>query len=212
MSELTDLYQLIARCPDCDLAQTRTQTVPGEGPGDAEIMFIGEAPGFHEDRTGRPFVGAAGKFLDDLLGLAGLKRSDVYIANVIKCRPPNNRDPLPGEIHACSKWIDRQIELVNPKVIVTLGRHSMNKFFPNASITRIHGQPRWQGERLIVPMFHPAAALHQQRYRSLIEEDFKKLPAILKQAKEREAQQDVGGGAAAQSAPAEPRPQQMRLF
>ena len=212
MSELTELYQLIARCPDCDLARTRTQTVPGEGPENAEIMFIGEAPGFHEDRTGRPFVGAAGKFLDQLLGLAGLRRDQVYIANVIKCRPPDNRDPLPGEIQACSKWIDRQIQLINPKVIVTLGRHSMNKFFPNASITRIHGQPRWQGGRLIVPMFHPAAALHQQRYRALIEEDFKKLPDVLKQAKEREAEPAADPGPQAPQAAPEPRPQQMRLF
>ncbi|HEY8490646.1 MAG TPA: uracil-DNA glycosylase [Dehalococcoidia bacterium] len=212
MSELTELYQLIARCPDCDLARTRTQTVPGEGPEDAEIMFIGEAPGFHEDRTGRPFVGAAGKFLDQLLGLAGLRRDQVYIANIIKCRPPDNRDPLPGEIHACSKWIDRQIELINPRVIVTLGRHSMNKFFPDASITRIHGQPRRQGDRLIVPMFHPAAALHQQRYRSLIEEDFKKLPAILKQAKEQGAQPAAPPDPQASGPAPEPRPQQMRLF
>lgn len=179
MSELTDLYQLISRCPDCDLCQTRTQTVPGEGPEDARIMFIGEAPGFNEDRTGRPFVGAAGKFLDQLLALAGLSRQTVYIGNIIKCRPANNRDPQPSEIEACGKWIDRQIELIKPDVIVTLGRYSMNKFIPGAVISRIHGDPRVVNGTTIVPMFHPAAALHQERYRSLIEADFQKLPAIL---------------------------------
>jgi uracil-DNA glycosylase family 4 len=185
MSELTDLYQLIARCPDCDLCQTRTQTVPGEGPEDARIMFIGEAPGFNEDRTGRPFVGAAGKFLDQLLAVAGLSRQTVYIGNIIKCRPPNNRDPLPAEIEACSKWIDRQIELIKPDVIVTLGRYSMSKFIPGASISRIHGMPRVINGVTVVPMFHPAAALHQERYRSLIVADFEKLPEILKAAQAR---------------------------
>ena len=194
MSELTDLYQLIARCPDCDLCQTRTQTVPGEGPEDSRIMFIGEAPGFNEDRTGRPFVGAAGKFLDQLLAAAGLSRKDVYIANIIKCRPVNNRDPLPAEIEACSKWIDRQIALIKPDVIVTLGRYSMSKFIPGASISRIHGVPRVIDGVTVVPMFHPAAALHQERYRSLIVADFEKLPEILKTAQAR--RQPAAGGQA----------------
>jgi len=185
MSELTDLYQLIVRCPDCRLCETRTQAVPGEGPEDARIMFIGEAPGFNEDRTGRPFVGAAGKFLDQLLKLAGLSRDQVYIGNVIKCRPPNNRDPQPDEIEACRKWLDQQIALIKPEVIVTLGRHSMNRFIPGASISRIHGEPRVVDGLTIVPMFHPAAALHQERYRSLIMADFERLPAILAAAAER---------------------------
>ena len=185
MSDLTDLYQLIVRCPDCRLCETRTQAVPGEGPEDARIMFIGEAPGFNEDRTGRPFVGAAGKFLDQLLMLAGLSRERVYICNVIKCRPPNNRDPQPDEIEACRKWLDQQIALVKPDVIVTLGRHSMNRFIPGASISRIHGEPRVIDGITIVPMFHPAAALHQERYRSLIMADFERLPAILAAAEQR---------------------------
>lgn len=187
MSDLTDLVQLIKRCPDCDLCQTRTEAVPGEGPEDARILFIGEAPGFNEDKSGRPFVGAAGKFLNQLLALANMSRETVYITNIVKCRPPNNRDPRPDEIEACSKWIDGQITMIQPEVIVTLGRHSMNKFIPGATITRIHGEPREIDGITIVPMFHPAAALHQERYRSLIEEDFRRLPAIINAAAERRA-------------------------
>jgi uracil-DNA glycosylase family 4 len=145
-------------------------------------MFIGEAPGFNEDRQGRPFVGAAGKFLEELLALAGLRRSDVFIANVVKHRPPNNRDPEPDEISACSIYLDRQIAAINPPVIVTLGRFSMAKWFPGERITRIRGQARWIGGRLIVPMMHPAAALHQVQNRPLIEADFRRLPEILAQA------------------------------
>ncbi|MGE0538693.1 MAG: uracil-DNA glycosylase family protein [Dehalococcoidia bacterium] len=185
MSELSDLAQLILRCPDCRLCETRTNAVPGEGPEDAQIMFIGEGPGFNEDRQGRPFVGAAGKFLDQLLGAAGLKRTDVYITNIVKCRPPNNRDPMPDETEACSTWLNRQIELIKPAVIVTLGRHSMNRFIPGATISRIHGDPREIDGITVVPMFHPAAALHQERYRSLIVADFQKLPTILAAAQQR---------------------------
>ncbi|MGH2588835.1 MAG: uracil-DNA glycosylase family protein [Dehalococcoidia bacterium] len=208
MSELSDLAQMILRCPDCRLCETRTQAVPGEGPEDAEIMFIGEGPGFNEDRTGRPFVGAAGKFLDQLLGAAGLKREEVFIANVVKCRPPNNRDPMPDEIAACGTWLDRQIELIKPAVIVTLGRHSMNRFIPGATISRIHGVPRDLDGIMVVPMFHPAAALHQERYRSLILADFQKLPEILAAAKQR-------APAHTPAAPEEPKPvavEQGRLF
>jgi DNA polymerase len=171
-------------------------------------MLIGEAPGFNEDRTGRPFVGAAGQFLEKLLALAGLRRQDVYITNVVKCRPPNNRDPLPGEIEACKKYLDRQIALIQPKVIVTLGRYSMARWFPGASISRIHGQPRVVDGITIVPMFHPAAALHQERYRALIEADFKRLPEILTAAV------DAARGSGDALATAEPPPaaQQMRLF
>jgi DNA polymerase len=208
MTELADLAQLIARCPDCDLCQTRTNAVPGEGPEDARILFIGEGPGFNEDRTGRPFVGAAGKFLEQLLGLAGLKRSDVFITNVVKCRPPNNRDPRPDEIEACRKWLDTQIGLINPEVIVTLGRHSMNKFIPGASITRVHGDPRVIDGRTVVPMFHPAAALHQERYRSLIQADFEKLPAILAAAEQRARPAPPSEPATVAAPPAE----QGRLF
>ena len=182
MSELTELYEEIAICQRCDLAKSRTQTVPGEGPENAEIMFIGEAPGFHEDRQGRPFVGAAGKFLEELLASIGLSREEVYICNVIKCRPPSNRDPLSAEIEACKPFLDKQIELIQPRLIVTLGRHSMARYFPNVQITRIHGQPKRIGGRIYYPMFHPAAALHQPKWRSVVEEDMLKIPQILQEA------------------------------
>jgi len=184
MTPLTELYEEIAACQRCELAKGRTQTVPGEGSENAEIMFIGEAPGFHEDRQGRPFVGAAGRFLEELLASIGLKREEVYIANVIKCRPPGNRDPLPDEIETCKPYLDKQIELLQPKLIVTLGRYSMARYFPNASITRIHGQPKRIGGRIYYPMFHPAAALHQPKWRSAVEEDMLKIPQILKEAEE----------------------------
>jgi uracil-DNA glycosylase family 4 len=184
MSELTELYKEIAVCRRCELAQGRTHTVPGEGPENAEIMFIGEAPGFHEDRQGRPFVGAAGKFLEELLASIGLTREDVYIGNVIKCRPPGNRDPLSDEIAACRPFLDKQIELIQPKLIVTLGRFSMARYFPNAKITRIHGQPKRIGGRIYYPMFHPAAALHQPKWRSVVKADMLKIPQILKEAEQ----------------------------
>lgn len=177
--ELEELNRQIAVCQRCPLGKMRTRAVPGEGPPDARIMFIGEAPGFHEDRQGRPFVGAAGKFLDELLASIGLKREEVFIANVIKCRPPGNRDPRPEEIAACRPYLDRQIELIKPRIIVTLGRFSMARYFPGESITRIHGRPKRDGGVIYYPMFHPAAALHQPRWRSLIEEDMKRIPELL---------------------------------
>lgn len=201
---LGELHQLIKRCPNCDLAETRTQAVPGEGPDNADIMFVGEGPGYYEDKSGRPFVGNAGKFLDELLGHAGLSRPEVYITNVVKCRPPQNRDPLKDEIEACDSWLQRQLELINPRVIVTLGRISMGKFFAGESISKIHGQPRTLDGRTIVPMFHPAAALHQERFRSLIVEDFKHLPDILEAANRERADEAAGSN--------EPSPEQGRLF
>ncbi len=179
MSELTDLCQEISLCEKCILSQGRTNAVPGEGPEDADIMFIGEGPGFHEDRQGRPFVGAAGNYLNELLEKINLKREDVYITNVVKCRPPGNRDPQPQEIEACSPHLDKQIELIRPRLIITLGRFSMQRYFPGASISRIHGQPKRVGNMTYYPMFHPAAALHQPRWRSLVEEDMLKIPDLL---------------------------------
>jgi uracil-DNA glycosylase family 4 len=179
VSELTDLYDQIRVCQKCILAQGRTNAVPGEGPASAAIMFIGEGPGFHEDRLGRPFVGAAGKFLEELLAKIGLKREDVYIANVVKCRPPGNRDPQPEEIEACRPYLDKQIETVRPRLVATLGRFSMQRYFPGASISRIHGQPKRVGSVIYYPMFHPAAALHQPRWRTLVEEDFARMPELL---------------------------------
>jgi uracil-DNA glycosylase len=179
MTALSDLHAEIRNCTRCNLHKTRTQAVPGVGPEHAHIMFIGEAPGVNEDKQGEPFVGQAGQFLNTLLGLAGLRREDVYITNVVKSRPPDNRDPLPDELAACAPWLDQQLAIINPQVIVTLGRFSMARWFPGASISKIHGQPRKFGRTIVVPMFHPAAALHQPKYRTLIEADFKNLPKFL---------------------------------
>ena len=171
----------VAVCTGCLLHGGRTNAVPGEGPADAQIVFIGESPGFHEDQQGRPFVGAAGRFLEELLASIGLSREQVFIANVIKCRPPGNRDPLPEETAACRPFLDRQIDIINPKLIVTLGRFSMARAFPSARISRIHGQPRKIDGILYYPMYHPAAALHQPRLRVVIEEDMRRIPELIAQ-------------------------------
>lgn len=204
MPNLEELAEQIRVCPDCDLCRTRTQAVPGEGPADARMFFIGEGPGYYEDKSGRPFVGPAGKFLDELLASAGLRRSEVFITNVVRCRPPNNRDPLAPEIDACSKWLDQQLAAIQPRIVVTLGRHSMNRYFPGESISRIHGQARQVDGLTVVPMFHPAAALHQQRFRALIEEDFRRLPAVV-------AATDAASASSEQERAAEPK-RQMRLL
>ena len=183
MSALTELYNEVAVCKRCDLYKCATRSVPGEGPENAEIMFIGEGPGWNEDQQGRPFVGAAGKFLDELFASIGMKREQVYIANVVKHRPPNNRDPLPSEIAACSTFLDRQIALIHPKVIVTLGRHSMARYFPNKTISKIHGTSEKRDGVIYFAMYHPAAALHQQNLRNEIEQDILKLPALLAELK-----------------------------
>src|SRR5689334_20780269 len=154
---LAQVAEEVRVCPLCDLCRTRTHAVPGSGNAQARVIFIGEGPGWNEDQQGLPFVGAAGKYLDELLGIAGLKRADVFITNVVKCRPPGNRDPLPDEISACAPFLQRQIDTIDPDVIVTLGRFSMAKWFPGERISRIHGQPKKDGKRLIVPMYHPAA-------------------------------------------------------
>lgn len=180
MSELTDMYEQIRVCLKCDLAKSRTNAVPGEGPEDAEIMLIGEAPGFHEDRLGRPFVGAAGQYLDELLGLIGVDRKKVYITNVVKCRPPQNRDPQPHEMEACRPYLDCQIELIKPKVIITISRFAMMRWFPDKKISEIHGKPKRFGNLVVLPMYHPAAALHQPALKATLEADFKKVPQILK--------------------------------
>lgn len=182
--ELEQIGKEVAQCTKCELHYSRKLAVPGEGPPDAEIMFVGEGPGFHENEQGRPFVGAAGKFLEELLSSINLKRSDVFIANVIKCRPPGNRDPLPQELSACSEYLERQILAINPRVIVTLGRYSMAHYLPNAKISQIHGQAIRVRGRLIVAMYHPAAALHQRSLRPTIEADFVKLPELISQAGE----------------------------
>ena len=179
MSEFDDLVQQINTCTLCSLSEKRTRAVPGEGSRTAEIVFIGEGPGFYEDRDGRPFVGPAGHLLDELLASIDLKREDVYITNMVKCRPPNNRDPLPGEMQACQPYLDKQLDMISPKVVVTLGRHSFSKFFPGESISRARGKPRRWKNHMIYPMYHPAAALHNAALRPTIESDFKILPSLI---------------------------------
>ena len=202
MSELEELHRHIASCPDCDLCRTRSRVVPGEGPPNAEILFVGEAPGFHEDQQARPFIGPAGRFLDELIASIGLRRDQVFITNVVKCRPPNNRDPLPGEIEACRKYLQRQVELIRPKVIVSLGRYSLAWFSPRDPISKVHGRATAKDSFCFIPMYHPAAALHAGSMRHIIEEDFRKIPAVLERARE----------APLQHAAPEPEPEQMRLF
>ncbi len=187
MTDYPDLVQRISTCEKCSLSQGRNKSVPGDGSLDADIMFIGEGPGFHEDRQGLPFVGPAGNLLNEMLSSIGLARQDVYITNMVKCRPPNNRDPFPAEIRSCSPYLDAQIGLIKPKVIVTLGRYSFAKFFPNESISRARGRPRnWQG-LVIYPMYHPAAALHNPGLRPAIQRDFSTLPELIREVAERQA-------------------------
>lgn len=180
---LKQIAKEVSVCEKCPLYHSRKNAVPGEGPADAEIMFIGEGPGFYENEQGRPFVGAAGKFLDELLSQAGLQRTDVWIGNVVKCRPPGNRDPQPVELETCNQYLERQIEAINPSIIVTLGRFSMGKFMPGAKISSVHGQMRKIGDRYVIAMFHPAAALHQGSLKPSIMADFAKLPELLDQAR-----------------------------
>ena len=180
--ELRAVAMEVRACKACKLHASRKNAVPGEGPAASELMFIGEGPGFHENEQGRPFVGAAGKFLEELLAGIGLRREQVFIGNVVKCRPPGNRDPLPEEIQACSAFLERQIRAIQPRVIVTLGRFSMARFFPSARISDIHGQARMLNGRMVVAMYHPAAALHQPSLRREIEADFANLPALIRRA------------------------------
>ncbi len=204
---LLKIAKEVSACKKCALYHSRKNAVPGEGPETAEIMFIGEGPGFHENEQGRPFVGAAGQFLDELLAQAGLDRSKVWIGNVVKCRPPGNRDPLPEELNACDAYLERQIAIINPKIIITLGRFSMGKFMPGVKISQVHGQMRKINDRHVIAMFHPAAALHQPAMKPAILHDFQQLPKLLEQAR----------AAAKRSTPTvveEPKeePKQMNLF
>jgi len=180
---LAQISKEVSTCQKCALYHSRKLAVPGEGPANSEIMFIGEGPGFHENEQGRPFVGAAGNFLNELLAQAGLKRTDVWIGNVVKCRPPGNRDPLPEELSACDGYLERQIAAINPKIVITLGRFSMGKYLPGAKISSVHGQMRRVGDRFVIAMFHPAAALHQAALRPSILKDFSLLPNMLEQAR-----------------------------
>ena len=208
--QLEKLAKQIMVCTKCELHRSRKKAVPGEGPTHAEIMLIGEGPGFHENEQGRPFVGAAGKFLDQLLEQAHVTRADVWITNVVKCRPPGNRDPLPEEIEICtSNYLQHQIQIVDPSIIVTLGRFSMGLFFKAAKITQIHGQMRKVGDRFVIAMYHPAAALHQMALKPAITADFAKLPELLK-----EARAELGRSSSKGKTPKneEDEPKQMSLF
>ena len=179
MDTLAELERQVRTCADCPLHAGRANAVPGEGPPDAEILFIGEGPGAQEDRQGRPFVGPAGNLLEDLLLSIGMTREQVYIANMVKCRPPNNRDPMPDEIAACAKYLERQIELIDPLLIVTLGRFAMARFLPGQSISRVRGRLRTVNGRRIFPIMHPAAGLRRQEMRAAIEADFARIPGLL---------------------------------
>ena len=181
--EFAAIVEKIRVCERCLLARTRNLPVPGEGNIESEVLFIGEGPGANENQTGRPFVGAAGKFLDELIQLAGFERKNVFITNVVKCRPPGNRDPLPEELNQCGGFLRRQIELIDPLLIVTLGRFSMANYFPFKKISAIHGQANEIAGRIVVPMFHPAAALHQPALKNVIVEDFRKIPGFLDAAR-----------------------------
>jgi uracil-DNA glycosylase family 4 len=183
-AQLEEIAEEIRVCTKCELCKMRTKAVPGDGPADAPILFIGEAPGFHEDQRGHPFIGAAGNLLNDLLASVGIERSQVFITNLVKCRPPGNRDPLPDEISTCtSTYLDRQIALINPRMIVAIGRYSMARYFPGEKIMKIHGQPKRADGRIYFPMVHPAAALHQPAFMEHVKEDIKKIPALLEEAK-----------------------------
>lgn len=205
---LAQIAKEVAVCEKCVLHHSRKKSVPGEGPAHSEIMFIGEGPGFHENEQGRPFVGAAGNFLNELLAQAGMKRDDVWIGNVVKCRPPSNRDPLPEELSACNEYLERQIAAIDPKIIITLGRYSMAKYMPGAKITAVHGQMRRVGNRFVVAMFHPAAALHQASLKPAIMKDFAQLPNLLEQARKLLSQ----SGIVSEENPPEEEPKQLNLF
>ncbi|NSW52076.1 MAG: uracil-DNA glycosylase [Anaerolineae bacterium] len=182
---LKEIAQQIAVCQRCELHKSRKNPVPGAGPATAEVMCIGEGPGFYENEQGLPFVGASGKFLTHLLQQGGYQREQVFITNVVKCRPPENRDPQVDELAACAHYLDRQIELIDPRIIVTLGRFSMARFLPDVRISQVHGKAGYVDGRLIVPMYHPAAALHNPNLRSVVEADFAKLPGLIERANQR---------------------------
>lgn len=204
---LEEIAQKIRICTQCPLHSGRTKAVPGVGRPDADIMFVGEAPGYHEDQQGLPFVGASGKYLTELLAKIGLNRSDVYITNVVKCRPPDNRDPLPAEIEKCRPaYLDQQIAIIRPKIIATLGRYSMALFFPpTARISKIHGEPLRANGRIYYPLFHPAAVLRNMNLAPVMEQDFKRMLDLIK---------EIDSASMNESGPDEPPPQprQLSLF
>ena len=187
---LEKLNEKMLACSKCALRATCQKVVPGEGSADAKILFIGEGPGKKEDELGRPFVGSAGKFLDEMLRTIKLKREDIYIANIVKCRPPENRDPLPAEALACWPWLLEQINIIQPKLIVTLGRHSMERFLPGKIISQMHGTLVIKtipeiGKQNFYTLYHPAAALYNGGMRKTLIKDFKKIPKVLEKIKDK---------------------------
>lgn len=193
VAQLSAIHTEIYHCTKCPLHEGRTRTVPGAGDPDAEILFIGEAPGFNEDRQGLPFVGKSGNLLEELLATIKLSRDDVFIANVIKCRPPDNRNPEKAEIDACNPYITAQIEVLDPLMIVTLGKFGMNMFFPNErSITKIHGRERFGTHRVYYPLYHPAYALRQDSAKAELFEDFARIPEILSEVRRKRESNEPG--------------------
>lgn len=187
--KLNQLKKQVERCRKCPLWRTRNKVVFGEGNPDSEIMFVGEAAGMQEDLQGRPFVGAAGKFLNEMLALIHFKRKNIYISNILKCRPPGNRDPLPDEVEACWPYLVEQIKIIKPKLIITLGRHALERFIPGLGISRVHGQPKRReipelGKFIFYPLYHPAAALYRGNLKETLVEDFKKIPKVLEKVDE----------------------------
>jgi uracil-DNA glycosylase family 4 len=212
LAALEEIAGEVRSCTACELHKGRTHAVPGEGPLNAEIMFIGEAPGRNEDLQGRPFVGQAGKLLEELLAEIGLTRDDVWIGNVVKCRPPGNRDPQPEEIAACAGYLERQLALLQPKLIATLGRFSMEKFFPGARITRVHGQAKRDGNRVLIPLFHPAYVLRNMAAMPDAIRDMRKIPRLLDRLDQVLAEEAAGQRAAPEPETPPDEPAQLSLF
>jgi uracil-DNA glycosylase family 4 len=181
-SSIEEIASEVVACTRCVLSETRTNAVPGDGSSTAAVMFIGEGPGQNEDEHGLPFIGRAGKLLDTLLAEVPLRREDVYITNVVKCRPPSNRDPEPDEVAACMPYLKAQIELIDPRVIVTLGRHSMLRFYPEGKISNDHGRIIRIGSRVLLPVYHPAAALRNPRLNETLREDMKRIPEAVRES------------------------------
>lgn len=215
---LNQIAAEVRTCTLCDLHKTRTRAVPGAGSYHTEIVFIGEGPGMNEDKQGLPFVGRSGDYLEKLFRLIGLSRDQVFITNVVKCRPPENRDPLPHEIETCKPYLDQQLNLIDPLMVVTLGRFSMARYFPGGKITQIHGQPKIENGRAYYPLFHPAAVLRNPSMEPLMEADFRRIPEILAKIRALRAQgaqppPSAGDDAAPKpDTPPEPPPQQLSLF
>ncbi len=207
---LADIAAEVIACQRCPLAATRTNAVPGNGDPSSPYLFIGEAPGFHEDAQGLPFVGNAGGVLNRLIEGIGLQREEVFVTNIVKCRPPDNRDPEPAEIDACSDYLRRQIDVMAPDAIVTLGRFSMNHFLPGERISRIHGSSRLVDDRVIIPMYHPAASLHQPSLAQTLTDDFRRIPEAVAAAREQAAATPPPAPDASTDTQSEPDPDNLR--